>query len=64
MDTSEERYETPKRRTALLLIGFVVLVGIGVVTVLQPEVEDEPSEDPASEIETSEEQGANEPLQE
>jgi hypothetical protein len=64
MGTSDEGYETPKRRTALLLIGFALLVGIGVVTVLQPEVEDEPSQDPASEIETSEAQGADEPLQE
>ncbi len=64
MGTSDEGYETPKRRTALLLIAFALLVGIGVVTVLQPEVEDEPSEDPAGEIETSEAQGADEPLQE
>ncbi|MGB3050923.1 MAG: hypothetical protein WBB42_07980 [Polyangiales bacterium] len=64
MRTDDEGYETPKWRTALLLIGFAVLVGIGVVTVLQPEVEDEPSDDPASKIETSEEQVADEPLQE
>jgi hypothetical protein len=64
MGTGDEGYETPKRRTALLLIGFALLVGIGVVTVLQPEVEDEPSEDPAGEIETSEAHGADEPLQE
>ena len=64
MGTRERRYETPKRRTALLLIGFAVLVGIGVVTVLRPEVEDESSEDRAGEIETSDEQGADEPLQE
>ncbi|MDH3654322.1 MAG: hypothetical protein OEN21_08650 [Myxococcales bacterium] len=64
MGTSDQEYETPKRRTALLLIAFVLLVGIGVVTVLQPEVEDEPSEDPAGEIETSEAQGADKTLQE
>jgi len=64
MRTGEERYETPKWRTALLLIGFALLVGIGVVTVLQPEVEDEPSDEPASEIETSEEQIADEAPQE
>jgi len=64
MGTREQRYETPKRRTALLLIGFALLVGIGVVTVLRPEVEDESSEDRAGEIETSDEQGADEPLQE
>lgn len=64
MGTREQRYETPKRRTALLLIGFALLVGIGVVTVLRPEVEDESIEDRAGEIETSDEQGADEPLQE
>ncbi len=64
MGTNEQRYETPKRRTALLLIGFALLVGIGVVTVLRPELEDEPSEDRAGEIETSNEQGADELLQE
>ena len=46
MPTGEEGYETPKWRTVLLLIGFALLVGIGVVTVLQPEVEDEPSDEP------------------
>lgn len=64
MGTSEQRYETPKRRTALLLIGFALLVGIGVVTVLRPEVEDESIEDRAGEIETSDEQEADELLQE
>ena len=64
MPTGEEGYETPKWRTVLLLIGFALLVGIGVVTVLQPEVEDEPSDEPVSEIETSEEQSADDSLQE
>ncbi len=64
MRTGEEGYETPKRRTALLLIGFTLLVGIGVITVLQPEVQDEPSEEPTSEVETSNEQGADELSQE
>ena len=41
---SEERYETPKWRTLGLLAGFLVLVGIGVVTVLLPELEDEPDQ--------------------
>ena len=64
MPTDEQGYETSKWRTGLLLIGFVVLVGIGVVTVLQPEVEDERSDEPAGEIETSEAQRAEEALQE
>jgi hypothetical protein len=64
MRTGEEGYETPRRRTALLLIGFAVLVGIGVITVVQPEVEDDPSEEPTSEVETSNEQGADELSQE
>lgn len=64
MRTGDEGYETPKRRTALLLIGFALLVGIGVITVMRPEVEDEPSEEPTSEVETSNEQGADEPSQE
>jgi hypothetical protein len=64
MGTGDEGYETPKRRTALLLIGFALLVGIGVVTVLQPEVEDEPSEERAGEIESTVADGADEALQE
>lgn len=64
MPTGEQGYETAKWRTGLLLIGFAVLVGIGVVTVLEPEVEDERRDEPASEIETSEEQLADEALQE
>ncbi|MGB5366676.1 MAG: hypothetical protein WBM75_13520 [Polyangiales bacterium] len=64
MRNGDEGYETPKRRTALLLIGFALLVGIGFITVLRPEVEDEPSDEPTSEVETNEEQGADEPLQE
>ena len=64
MHTSDEGYETPKWRTALLVIGFAVLVGIGVVTVLRPELEDEPSEDPVTEIETSDEPIADEAMQE
>ncbi len=64
MSTDSEAYETPKRRTGWLLLGFLLLVGIGVVTVLQPEIEDEPGEDLAGEIETSEARGPDEPLQE
>ena len=38
----DQRYETPKWRTFWLLLVFAVLVGVGVVTVLLPELEDEP----------------------
>jgi hypothetical protein len=34
------------------MVGFVVLVGVGIVTVLRPELEDEPSADSATKIET------------
>ncbi|MFW2387130.1 MAG: hypothetical protein ACN4G0_02260 [Polyangiales bacterium] len=51
MVSPDEVHETPERRTILLLIGFVALVAIGVVTVLQPELEDEPEEDTAAEVE-------------
>lgn len=64
MSTDDEAYETPKWRTAWLLFGFLVLVGVGVVTVLRPELEDEPNEDAAAEIEARGEREAGEPLQE
>jgi hypothetical protein len=64
MPSNDEGYETPKRRTTLLLIAFALLVGIGVVTVLRPEVEDEQAEDQVSETETSEATSADQPLQE
>ena len=38
----EDAYETPKWRTFWLLAAFALLVGIGIVTVLLPELEDEP----------------------
>ncbi|MCZ6806013.1 MAG: hypothetical protein O7F08_03610 [Deltaproteobacteria bacterium] len=41
----EDTYETPKWRTFWLGVGFALLIGIGVVTVLLPELEDEPSEE-------------------
>ena len=49
------------------MVGFVVLVGVGIVTVLRPELEDEPSEKGAAEtagVETSGESGNDEPVQE
>jgi hypothetical protein len=44
----EDTYETPKWRTFWLGVGFALLIGIGVVTVLLPELEDEPSEESAT----------------
>ena len=64
MRTDDEVYETPKWRTAWLMFCFAVLVGIGVVTVLQPEVADEPGEELANEAETSGRQQADQALQE
>ena len=48
MAPSNGRYDTPKWRTLWLLTAFVLIVGIGVVTVLLPELEDEP--DSAAEL--------------
>ena len=67
MPRSDEGYETAKWRTLWLMIGFAVLVGIGIVTVLRPELEDEPDEDVAAEmgeIEASEEPEIDDALQE
>ena len=64
MAPTDEAYETPRRRTLLLLIGFAVLVGIGIVTVEQPELEDEPGKDATAEIEPSETDEIETPVQE
>ncbi len=67
MPRNDEGYETAKWRTLWLMIGFAVLVGIGIVTVLRPELEDEPDEDVQAEmgeIEASEEPEIDEALQE
>jgi hypothetical protein len=61
---SEERYETPKWRTLGLLAGFLVLVGIGVVTVLLPELEDEPDRAGEMPKDAIEEASHTDPLQE
>lgn len=37
-----DQYETPTRRIILLGVAFAALVAIGVVTVLRPELEQEP----------------------
>jgi hypothetical protein len=64
MPRDDEGYETAKWRTLWLMVGFAVLVGIGIVTVLRPELEDEPSADTATEIEAVEEPETDESLQE
>ena len=42
MSRFDQRYETARWRTIWLLIAFALLIGIGVVTVLLPELEDQP----------------------
>jgi hypothetical protein len=61
---SDQGYVTPKWRTFWLMVGFAVLVGIGVVTVLRPEFEDDPNGGDTAEMEPSEEPKADELLQE
>jgi hypothetical protein len=51
----DQRYDTPKWRTFWLLIGFAVLVGLGIVTVLLPALESDPTPDATSDTETDEE---------
>lgn len=47
MTRHEDTYETPKWRTFWLGVGFVVLIGIGVMTVLLPELEDDSTKESA-----------------
>jgi hypothetical protein len=60
----DDRYETAKWRTLWLMVGFLVLVGVGIVTVLRPELEDEPKGDAPAEVEAGEEPQSDELLQE
>lgn len=64
MAPSDERYETPKWRTSWLLAGFALLVGIGVATVLMPELEDERDRDAELPSDAVEEASHTGPLQE
>lgn len=64
MARSDERYETPKWRTFWLLAIFALLVVIGVVTVLLPELEDESDLADESPNHGVEEASHTEPLQE
>lgn len=43
--SAEPVYRTPTWTALWLGIGFAVLVGIGIVTVLVPELEDKPAEE-------------------
>ena len=47
VNEAEERHDTPKRRTLSLLAAFALLIGVGVVTVLLPELEDDPADSEA-----------------
>jgi len=60
----DERYETPKWRTFWLVAAFAVLVGIGVVTVLLPELEDEPEREAQTENQDADEVSHTDSLQE
>ncbi|MDH3727524.1 MAG: hypothetical protein OER77_08345 [Myxococcales bacterium] len=48
MTRDEDTYETPKWRTFWLGVGFAVLIGIGIVTVLLPELEDDSTKESAT----------------
>lgn len=60
----DQRHETPKWRTFWLVLGFAALVGIGVVTVLLPELEDQPEEQSRSDAKTSGKSDLDEPVHE
>jgi len=44
MSSNGQDYETPKWRTFWMMLGFAVLVGIGIVTVLRPELQNKQNE--------------------
>lgn len=57
---ADDTYETPKRRTLWLSVAFAILAGIGVATVLLPELEDDTAEESATsqdEVDRSDENG-------
>ena len=64
MTRYDQRYETAKWRTLWLMVGFLVLVGVGIVTVVRPELENEPKDDAPAEVEKGEEAQNDELLQE
>ncbi|MEM7436273.1 MAG: hypothetical protein AAF436_14030 [Myxococcota bacterium] len=48
MTAPGDKYETPRGRTLWLALGFAVLIALGVVTVLMPELENEPESESAT----------------
>lgn len=67
MPRNDDAYETAKWRTLWLMVGFAVLVGVGIFTVLRPELEDESqeqSEGSPAPIEANEEPQNGKSLQE
>lgn len=64
MPREDQRYETAKWRTFWLMVGFALLVGIGIATVLRPELENEHGDEAATETDAVEEPGTDGPLQE
>jgi peptidoglycan biosynthesis protein MviN/MurJ (putative lipid II flippase) len=62
---SDPRPKAPTTwRTVWLLLGFAVLISIGVVTVLLPELEEHHADGHSSEIETDGASSRETPLQE
>ena len=64
---ADDAYHTAKWRTLWLMVGFAMLVGVGIFTVLRPELEDEPQEESErspAQIETDEEPQGGKSLQE
>ncbi len=64
MTRFDDQYETPKWRTFWLLAAFALLVGAGIVTVLLPELEDEPEPATREPGEPEQEASHTDPLQE
>lgn len=48
MGSETGEYESPKRRTIWLALGFAILIALGVVTVLLPELEHDADEESAT----------------
>jgi|GEM_PF-1663736 len=64
MPHGNQGYDTPKWRTFWMMIAFALLVGIGIATVLQPELEDEHGDDSSVETDRGGEPETDPPLQE
>jgi len=64
MPYDDERYMTPKWRTLWLAVGFAALVGISIVTVLKPALEDEPAQANSAKMQASETPPSDVPSQE